>query len=825
MGLRRAAVLSLAAAAPLVAPTAALGAASARSPIAVHIAVALRSRNPAALAAYVRAVSTPGSPEYRLYLTPAEFARRFGATAGQVAAVRGALSQRGLRSGALSAGGLSLRVSTTRVALTRAFAPLAERDRAVAAAAAVTALGARASAAVQTIVGLNGDWAPKPLLVRSATRTAASTPAARAPIARADTVSGGAQPCAAAQQDATAAGAYTENQIASAYGFPGLYRTGDQGAGITVAVYELEPDDPADIAAYQACYGTGARISYISVDGGAGTGAGTGEAALDIENLIGLAPDVNVLVYQGPNSGEGNPGSGPYDTLSEIVNQDRARVVSISWGQCEQMLGQADAAAEYTLFQQAAVQGQSVVAATGDNGAQDCYEPGSAPEDTLAAVDDPAAQPLVTGVGGTSLTSLGPPPIQTAWNDGGSLALDQAQTGASGGGASSFWPMPAAQADARPSLGVRDHEPPAAVCAGQIGACRLVPDVSADADPRDGYLIFWNGAGSVAGQQQGWQAIGGTSGAAPVWAALLALADASRGCATGSVGYANPALYRAAGADYAGLFDDVTSGDNDYTGTNGGLFAAGPGYDPVTGLGTPQAAGLASTLCRDAVRIGDPGGQLSARGAAVALRLHARAVTGAQVDYGAFGLPPGLRLDAATGAIAGRPSRPGRYEVLVSARDDEGATASARFSWAVGAAPRISRLTLTAQPSGPQLSFVVSAGRGSPPVSSITIAVPRNLVLRARRGVRMTDLGSVAMRLPFTERLRGPDTLTLALRSAAPVVSVTLGPPGLRYAPQIAQARSRRLGAADRVRLSIGVTDADAGRSELRARVKAPAAR
>ena len=152
--------------------------------------------------------------------------------------------------------------------------------------------------------------------------------------------------------------AYTADQIAAAYGFSGLYAAGDTGAGTTIALYELEPDDPADIAAYQACYGTHTAVSYVTVDGGAGRGAGGGEAALDIENTIGLAPGANVLVYQGPNSNSGAPGSGPYDIFSSIINQDRAQVVSVSWGECEASLGASDAAAENTLFEQATVQGQ-----------------------------------------------------------------------------------------------------------------------------------------------------------------------------------------------------------------------------------------------------------------------------------------------------------------------------------------------------------------------------------------------------------------------------------------------------------------------------------
>ena len=148
-------------------------------------------------------------------------------------------------------------------------------------------------------------------------------------------------------------------------------------------------------------------MSYVKVDGGAGHGAGSDEAAFDIENLIGFAPGAKVLVYQGRNAQSGAPGSGPFDTFAAIVNQDRAQVVSVSWGGCEAQLGRSAARAENTLFQQAAVQGQSIVAADGDDGAQDCDTP-KHPNAKRLAVDDPASQPFVTGVGGTTLQGLSP---------------------------------------------------------------------------------------------------------------------------------------------------------------------------------------------------------------------------------------------------------------------------------------------------------------------------------------------------------------------------------------------------------------------------------
>jgi subtilase family serine protease len=405
---------------------------------------------------------------------------------------------------------------------------------------------------------------------------------------------GGPQPCSAARAAAPSQAAYTADQIASAYGFSGLYGAGDQGRGQTVALYELEPYASSDISAYQSCYGTHASVSNVLVDGGAGGGPGQGEAALDIEQVIGLAPQATILVYEGPNSASSAPGSGYYDTWSTLIAQDRARVISASWGQCETLVPASDAAAEGTLFQEAAAQGQTIFSASGDNGSEDCdHQTGLLP-DTRLTVDDPSSQPFVSGVGGTTLDSLGPRPSERVWNGGGGLGgLLGTATGAGGGGQSSFWAMPSYQSGAPSFLHVAQS------------SARETPDVSADADPNTGYLIYWNGSGGVSGPS-GWQGIGGTSAAAPVWASAIALINASRACAGALVGFANPTLYRAAASSYSQDFNDVTSGNNDFTGTNGGRYAAGPGFDMASGLGTPNASALINALCSGAHRTGAP---------------------------------------------------------------------------------------------------------------------------------------------------------------------------------------------------------------------------
>jgi subtilase family serine protease len=387
-----------------------------------------------------------------------------------------------------------------------------------------------------------------------------------------------------------------------------------------------------------------------------------------------------VLVYQGPK-GNGAPGSGPYDTFAAIVNQDRAQVVSVSWGSCEAQLGRADARAENTLFEQATVQGQSIIAADGDNGAQDCDSP-SQPDYNRLSVDDPAAQPYVTGVGGTTLQGYSPEVYETAWNSKHDSAGPSTMAGSTGGGVSSFWAMPPAQLRAAKSLGVASSLASGSHCGRSRGYCREVPDVSIDADPTTGYVVYWNGTGSVPGAATGWQVLGGTSGAAPVWAALLALADSSPACAGTPIGYADPALYGAASSSDGRDFHDVTQGNNDFGVTTQG-FSAKRGYDPTTGLGTPDATNLVASLCVATIAVSEVTAKQTPTDTQVSLRLRALDPRGGRLRWSAKGLPPGLKLNRSSGRITGRPRRAGRYVVHATVRDSQWATATTTFTWTI----------------------------------------------------------------------------------------------------------------------------------------------
>ena len=792
-------------------PTGSRIVASVASATPIHVTVTLRPRDAAGLSALAKAVSTPGSPFYRQYITPQQFVQRFGPSAAQMKAVETSLRAHGLEPGTPSKNHLSIPVSTTAGAAARAFSVsfahvvLSNGTSGIVNQQA-PAVDAAVAPEVQTVLGLNTVSKAVPLLVRPHT----AVTRALAPRDRAHVVTGGPQPCAAATA-ADSQGGYTDDQIASAYGLSGLYTSGGAGgtpdlganqtAKQTVAILELEPYTPSDIQSYEVCYGLSPGLpTNVPVDGGA-SGTQSGEAALDIENVIGLAPQANVLVYEGPNSG-----SGPYDTFSSIINQHLAQVVTASWGQCEPLNGFSQAQAESILFQQAAAEGMSIVSASGDDGSEDCY-----PESPTAAVDDPASQPDVTGVGGTSLASIAPRPSESVWNDG-------VTVGAGGGGVSSFWPMPAYQSAAPSALHVINSGSSGTTCGASAGDCREVPDVSADADPATGYTIYWNGGGSSdPTQQEGWQVVGGTSGAAPLWAALIALTNASAGCHGVAVGFANPALYFAAGTAYGSDFNDVTSGNNDMTGIDHGKFAAGGEYDMASGLGTPNGSALAAALCTDAIALGNPGAQRSVVNTAVSLQIHASDTRGEGIHYAATGLPGGLSVNASTGKVTGRPLHDGTSTVTVTASDDSGTTARTMFSWTIQSNPSLSRVSLAGVgATRPKLSFTVSAGREAPKLQTLTVTLPSGLSFSRSRAM-ITISGLRVKHLRFTASLqRG--TLVLKLKTAAQQVRVTISYPRLKSGGSLAAQVARHSGGP--ITITVHVTDASRLNTKLTSKIK-----
>jgi hypothetical protein len=767
----------------------------------LDLAIALEPRDANRLRRLATEVSTPGSPRFHRFLSRSAFSRRFGARRGTIAALTHALRASGLSVGLPTANHLLLPVRGTAAEIERAFSLSLSRI--------VLSNGARAfadldtprlpralAADVQGIIGLDDLARP------SASEMTASVPAAFGPGAtsgpsepEARAASPGPHPCAAAlseQQTLARDGviAYTPDQIATAYGFSALYGTGDLGAGATIAIVGLTSFSPSDIQTYQSCYGTSASVSTVDVDGGASTS--NPEAPLDIEQLIGLAPQASIIVYEGPDDT-----AGLADVLGQIVSADTAKVISSSYGACEQYVGSAQIAAENAMLEEAATQGQSFVAESGDAGSSACYA--SSESNTGLSVTDPASQPYATGVGATTLPSASQPASESLWNE----ASSATGAAASGGGISSHWPMPAYQSGAAPALGVIGPDSSGTPC-GTTGYCREVPDVSADGDGRTAYDLYLEGA---------WTSIGGTSASTPLWASFIALVDASRACRGVRVGFANPALYAIASQNYSANFHDVTAPNptthatsNDILGTNGGLYPVTPGFDMTSGLGTPTGQMLARSLCAAespiyAVGLSKPGKQVTTVGRRASLSLRGSDSGGVALTYSASGLPAGLRINPATGLISGTPVSAGTSTVTVTAQDGDTNQASVTFTWQIRlGSPTASGVSLKGLSAGrPKLALTVTAGAGTGGITLITIELPAGITVAKsgsalRRRIAVSDHGGPKPKYTIS---KGKGTVEVDFKRPVTRATISVVTPALaeskRLATEVRHHQAKRL--------------------------------
>jgi kumamolisin len=344
--------------------------------------------------------------------------------------------------------------------------------------------------------------------------------------------------------------AYKPQELAALYGFP----TDANGKGQTVAIIELGGGfKRSDLTAYWKEMGVTPhpRVVAVSVDGAPnkpdGPQGADGEVMLDVEVVGAVAPGARIAVYFAPNTT-----AGFLDAITTAIHDTRRKpsVVSISWGQAEdapQGWTEQDRNAYDQAFQDAAALGVTVCVAAGDDGSNDNVGDGQ------AHVDFPAASPWVLACGGTKIESEGETIVaEVTWHE--------PTGGATGGGVSRFFAMPAYQHGAGVPKQVDTHQ-----------AGRGVPDVAGDADPQTGYRVRVDGEDMV---------IGGTSAVAPLYAALIALINEKTGR---SAGFVNQKLYA------AGQLRDIVEGDN-------GAYRAGAGWDACTGLGSPDGAKVLAAL-------------------------------------------------------------------------------------------------------------------------------------------------------------------------------------------------------------------------------------
>jgi kumamolisin len=271
---------------------------------------------------------------------------------------------------------------------------------------------------------------------------------------------------------------------------------------------------------------------------------------LDIEIAAAIAPQAKVVVYFAPNTD-----AGFLNAITTAIhdNQNKPSVISISWGGPESSWTQQSMTVFDQAFQAAAALGVTVCAASGDSGSSDGVSDGH------DHVDFPASSPFVLACGGTTVrANNGTISSETVWHNG--------EEG-TGGGVSAFFRQPAWQSGLT-TINKNGAKQPLEM--------RGVPDVAGDADPQTGYDIRVDGVDTV---------FGGTSAVAPLWAGLIARINS---LSHRHAGYINPRIYKNARA-----LNDVLLGDN-------GDFAAGPGWDACTGMGSPNGTALLATLTRAA---------------------------------------------------------------------------------------------------------------------------------------------------------------------------------------------------------------------------------
>jgi subtilase family serine protease len=366
---------------------------------------------------------------------------------------------------------------------------------------------------------------------------------------------------------------YSPGQYRVAYGAAPLLRRGIDGRGETVVMPELAnapgpnfTDIRQDLSAFDRKFGLpAAKLKVTTTLAGASTPyvAGTEEVE-DTEMVHAIAPGATLDVVLVPDNARASTAdfTAALTGLVRVATAQGAAVISISASYGERFFSPAQVASIHAALQQAADRHVTVVASSGDTGAISDNGP---PEQ----VSLPASDPLVLGAGGTALNAsyqTGAYHGEMAWNQ---------DTDVSAGGFSSLFRRPSYQ-DGVPGS----------------GAMRGVPDVAADADSTTAMALTFTGGVLIPAQ--------GTSAATPLWAAVIALADQEAGR---HLGFVNPAIYRIARSGaYHGAFHDVVTGDNSVMWSTG-VFAgyqARPGWDPVTGWGSPDAQVLVPLLARGA---------------------------------------------------------------------------------------------------------------------------------------------------------------------------------------------------------------------------------
>lgn len=501
---------------------------------------------------FLAAQQNPSSPDYHHWLTPAQYADRFGVAAQDIAQIEQWLRGQGLTIAAVAQGRNWIAVDGTAAQIESAFATEIHQylvgGETHFANATNPSVPAAIGGLVLTIRGLD-DFRMKPHALKPR------------------------------YTSGTGNHYLAPNDIAAIYDITPAWKAGINGSGQKIVVAGQSDVPTDDLTNYTNYFNLPARLpQMILVPGSQDPGISSGdreESDLDLELSSSVAPGASVtLVYA-------------YDVMTAVqyaIDQNLAPVISVSYGSCEPETPLSQVQAFQSWAQQGNAQGITWFDASGDNGAADCDDN----QNPGLAVDTPASIPEVTGVGGTGFvdtsgtywnaindanggSALGYIP-ETAWN----TSAEDGVPSAGGGGVSIYFPKPSWQTG--PGVPGNNN--------------RNVPDIALNASPdHDGYIVFSDDSNSP-------QVYGGTSCPTPVMAAIGAMLNQYQ--KSNGQGNINPQLYSLA-QSHPAVFHDITTGNNIVTAQVGcghrGIcstaqpvgYSAGPGYDNATGLGSIDA--------------------------------------------------------------------------------------------------------------------------------------------------------------------------------------------------------------------------------------------
>jgi hypothetical protein len=507
----------------------------------------------------IAAQQDPASAQYQKWLTPEEFADRFGVSRNDVDQVTAWLGSHGFSIEEVPAGRRTILFSGTAAMVEAAFHTQIRQYRVN---GELHYANASDPAIPEVLEGIVKGTVTLHDFRRQSMRTEK--------LAVPDFMAGGANYLAPAD-------------FATIYNLDALYAGGYDGTGKSIAIVGRTNINMSDVQTFRNYFGLPVNNPQIIVNGtNPGINADVDEALLDVEwsGAVAKGAAIKFVVSASTSSTDGVDLSAQY-----IVSNNTAPVMSTSYSSCEVLMGTAEMAFYKNLWQQAAAEGISTLIAAGDSGAAACDTPSETTATEGRAVNGLCSSIYSVCVGGTQFADAANSSIywmsssntttkgsaisyipETAWNESGSVS-GGSDLWATGGGASAIYAKPSWQSGPGvPADGKRD-----------------VPDISLAASTHDGFLIVENGSLYL---------IGGTSASSPAFAGIMAIVNQKAGTAQGNP---NPTLYalaalQARGTTSHAYFHDVTSGSNSVPGVPG--FSAGTGYDQATGVGTANAGNL-----------------------------------------------------------------------------------------------------------------------------------------------------------------------------------------------------------------------------------------